>query len=492
MTTDQVHQTRDSAVVSAVPTELFIGGQWRPAAAGDRMPVEDPALAEPIASVANADVPDAMSALDAAERAQPAWSERPPRERAEVLRRAFTLMTERREQLAELIVRENGKALTDARSEVAYAAEFFRWYAEEAVRALGTVQTAPSGTNRIVVLRQPVGIAVLVTPWNFPAAMATRKIAPALAAGCAVVLKPASDTPLTALALAALLDEAGVPAGVVNVLPSRRSGPLVAALLDDPRVRKVSFTGSTEVGRILLAQAARTVVNASMELGGNAPFLVLADADLDAAVAGAMVAKMRNGGEACTAANRFYVHASVAAEFSRRLAVAMGDLVVGPGLAPGTEVGPLVNAVTRDKVAQLVQSASDDGARVLTGGDAPARAGYYYAPTVLADVPPDAPILGEEIFGPVAPIVTFDDLDDAIKQANATEYGLVSYLYTQDLATALRTAEALEAGMIGINRGVVSDPAAPFGGVKQSGIGREGGHDGLLEFTESKYIAVSW
>jgi len=492
MTTGQVQQTPDSAVVAGVPTELFIGGQWVPAESGDRMPVEDPALAEPIASVANADLPDAMAALDAAERAQTAWAERPPRERAEVLRQAFTLMTERREQFAELIVRENGKALADARSEVNYAAEFFRWYAEEAVRALGTVQTAPSGANRIVVLRQPVGIAVLVTPWNFPAAMATRKIAPALAAGCTVVLKPASDTPLTALALAALLDEAGVPGGVVNVLPSRRSGPLVAAMLDDPRVRKVSFTGSTEVGRILLAQAARTVVNVSMELGGNAPFLVLADADLDAAVAGAMVAKMRNGGEACTAANRFYVHGSVAAEFSRRLAYAMGGLVVGPGMAPGTEVGPLVNAVTRDKVAQLVQGAADVGASVLTGGGAPDRTGYYYSPTVLADVPPDASILGEEIFGPVAPIVAFDDLDDAIRQANATEYGLVSYLYTRDLATALRTAEALEAGMIGINRGVVSDPAAPFGGVKQSGIGREGGHDGLLEFTESKYVAVSW
>jgi succinate-semialdehyde dehydrogenase/glutarate-semialdehyde dehydrogenase len=492
MTTDQIHHTPDSAVVSTVPTDLFIDGAWQPAASGDRMPVEDPALAEPIATVANADIPDAMAALDAAERAQPAWAERPPRERAEVLRRAFTLMTERHEQLAELIVRENGKALSDARSEVTYAAEFFRWYAEEAVRALGTVQTAPSGANRIVVLRQPVGIAVLVTPWNFPAAMATRKIAPALAAGCAVVLKPASDTPLTALALAALLDEAGVPAGVVNVLPSRRSGPLVAAMLDDPRVRKVSFTGSTEVGRILLAQAARTVVNTSMELGGNAPFLVLADADLDAAVAGAMVAKMRNGGEACTAANRFYVHGSVAVEFGRRLAHAMGSLVVGPGMTPGTEVGPLVNGATRDKVAQLVQGAADSGARVLTGGDAPARTGYYYSPTVLADVPPNAPILREEIFGPVAPIVPFDDLDDAIRQANATEYGLVSYLYTRDLATALRTAEALEAGMIGINRGVVSDPAAPFGGVKQSGIGREGGHDGLLEFTESKYIAVSW
>jgi succinate-semialdehyde dehydrogenase/glutarate-semialdehyde dehydrogenase len=335
-------------------------------------------------------------------------------------------------------------------------------------------------------------VAVLVTPWNFPAAMATRKIAPALAAGCAVVLKPASDTPLTALALGALLAEAGVPDGVVNVLPSRRSGPLVAAMLDDPRVRKVSFTGSTEVGRTLLAQAARTVVNVSMELGGNAPFLVLADADLDAAVAGAMIAKMRNGGEACTAANRFYVHAAVADEFGRRLSDAMAKLAVGPGMDAGTEVGPLVNAATRDKVAHLVQGAADAGAGILTGGDAPARTGYYYTPTVLADVPHDAPILGEEIFGPVAPIVAFDDLDDAITQANATEYGLVAYLYSRDLATALRTAEALEAGMVGINRGMVSDPAAPFGGVKQSGIGREGGHDGLLEFTETKYIAVSW
>ncbi|GIE94255.1 NAD-dependent succinate-semialdehyde dehydrogenase [Paractinoplanes rishiriensis] len=473
-------------------TDLFIGGKWVPAASGARFDVLDPATGDVIAAVANGDESDAIAAVDAAAVAAPAWAATPPRARAEVLRRAFELMTARADELARLISLENGKALTDARGEVAYAAEFFRWYAEEAVRANGTVATAPSGANRILVVRQPVGVCVLVTPWNFPAAMATRKIGPALGAGCTVILKPASDTPLTALAMAALLAEAGVPDGVVNVLPSRSSGKVVGKMLHDPRVRKVSFTGSTEVGRLLLAQAADNVVNTSMELGGNAPFLVFEDADLDAAVDGAMIAKMRNGGEACTAANRFYVHRSVAAEFSSRLADRMAALRVGPGVAEDTQVGPLVNEDTVGKVDALVKSAVADGAQPTTGGTRPSGPGFYYPPTVLVDVPPTAAILREEIFGPVAPIVVFDSDAEAVSYANDTEYGLVAYLYTQDLSRGLRISEAIEAGMIGLNRGLVSDPAAPFGGVKQSGIGREGGHEGLLDYTESKYIAVNW
>ncbi|MCW2943054.1 MAG: succinate semialdehyde dehydrogenase [Actinomycetia bacterium] len=485
-------QTEGARTVLTENTGLFIGGTWRPASDGGLIEVQDPANGKIIAEVASGTVDDALAAVAAAQAALPSWRQTPPRERSEILRRAFELMTERREQLAELIVRENGKALTDARSEVVYAAEFFRWYAEEAVRAEGSVQTAPGGANKILVLRQAVGVALLITPWNFPAAMATRKIGPALAAGCTVILKPASDTPLTALALGAILAEAGAPPGIVNVLPSRRSAAVGEAVLADPRVRKLSFTGSTEVGRGLLAEAAKTVVNCSMELGGNAPFVVLADADLDQAVAGAMVAKMRNGGEACTSANRFYVHASIAGEFAARFATAMEKLTVGPGLEPGTDLGPLVNAAALEKVSELVEGAIGAGARVLTGARALDRAGYFYLPTVLGDVPPDAPILGEEIFGPVAPVVPFDTVDEAVAMANDTEFGLVSYLYTGDLATGLRVCEALEAGMIGLNRPVVSDPAAPFGGVKQSGIGREGGHDGLLEFTETKYIAVQW
>jgi succinate-semialdehyde dehydrogenase/glutarate-semialdehyde dehydrogenase len=482
----------DRPWVAEIPTDLYIGGEWRTASRPDPIPVQDPATEGVLAQVADASPEDGVAAVDAASAALPGWAATSPRKRSEVLHRAFELMTERREQLAELIVLENGKALTDARGEVAYAAEFFRWYAEEAVRAAGTVQTAPAGSNKIMVLRQPIGVAVLVTPWNFPAAMATRKIGPALAAGCTVVLKPATETPLTALAIVALLEEAGVPPGVVNCLTTRSAGAVVAAMVDDPRVRKLSFTGSTEVGRRLLATAAETVVSCSMELGGNAPFLVLADADLDAAVAGAMVAKMRNGGSACTAANRFYVHAAVEKEFSARLARAMGALVVGPGLDPGVEVGPLVNESSRDKVEELVSGAVDGGAGVLTGGSAPGGKGWFYPPTVLHEVAPDAAILREEIFGPVAPIVSFDSVDDAIAMANDTEYGLVSYVYAGDLGEGLRVSERLDSGMVGLNRGVVSDPAAPFGGTKQSGVGREGGHEGMLEYLESKYIAVDW
>jgi succinate-semialdehyde dehydrogenase/glutarate-semialdehyde dehydrogenase len=470
-------------------TGLIIGGERRAASDGAVIEVEDPASGEVFAEVPSATVEDAVAAAGAA---LPAWRETPPRTRSEILRRAFELMTVRRQGLAELIVRENSKALADAFAEVDYAAEVFRWYAEEAVRATGSVQTAPGGANKILVLRQAVGVALLITPWNFPAAMATRKIGPALAAGCAVVLKPASDTPLTALALGALLAEAGVPDGVVNVLPSRRSGAVASAALADRRVRKLSFTGSTEVGRVLLGQAAGSVVNCSMELGGNAPFVVLDDADLDEAVAGALVAKIRNGGEACMAANRFYVHRSIAAEFSRRLATAMEGLSVGPGLEPGVQVGPLVNAPAREKVTELVEGAVDAGSKLLTGGHRPPGAGYFYLPTVLGDVPPDAGVLREEIFGPVAPVVPFDTVEEAVTLANDTEYGLVSYVYTGDLARGLAVCESLEAGMFGLNRPVVSDPAAPFGGVKQSGLGREGGHDGLLEFTEAKYVALTW
>jgi succinate-semialdehyde dehydrogenase/glutarate-semialdehyde dehydrogenase len=478
--------------IADLPLDLWVGGVARAASDDGRFDVLDPATGKVIASVANGTVDDAMACVEAADAAASSWAATSPRERSEILRKAWALMTERADEIAHLISLENGKALPDARGETAYAAEFFRWYAEEAVRASGTVMTAPSGANRILVLQQPVGIAVLVTPWNFPAAMATRKIGPALAAGCTVILKPASDTPLTALAMAAILAEAGVPDGVVNVLPSRSSGKVVSKMLKDPRVRKVSFTGSTEVGRILLAQAADNVVNTSMELGGNAPFLVFADADLDAALDGAMIAKMRNGGEACTAANRFYVEAPVAEEFSRRLAERMAGLVVGPGTDEKTQVGPLVNEDTVAKVDGLVRAALSGGATAVTGGERPEGEGFYYPPTVLTGLPGDAPILREEIFGPVAPIVTFDTEDEAVRYANDTEFGLVAYVYTGDLARGLRVSEAIEAGMVGLNRGLVSDPAAPFGGVKQSGIGREGGHEGLLEYLESKYIAVNW
>ena len=485
--------TADLATITGIdaPTGLLIGGQWSSGRAGT-LPVINPATEEPVTEVADASPEDALDAVAAAAAALPGWAARPPRERAECLRRAYELMIARSEQLARLMVVENGKALRDARGEIVYAAEFFRWYAEEAVRIDGSLSVAPSGANRIMVARQPVGVSYLITPWNFPAAMATRKIGPALAAGCTVLLKPAKETPLTALAVAELLGEAGVPEGVVNVLPTAKPGPMTEAVLADPRVRKLSFTGSTEVGRMLLKQAADYVMNCSMELGGNAPFLVLEDADIDAAVSGALLAKMRNGGEACTAANRFYVHEKIAAEFSARLASELAALKVGPGLDDGVDLGPLVNADTRDKVATLVESATGAGATVLTGGHAPDRVGYYYEPTVLDNVPAGAGILGEEIFGPVAPIVRFTDEAEAIALANSTEYGLVSYVYSGDLRRALRVAEGLEAGMVGINRGVVSDPAAPFGGVKQSGLGREGAHDGLLEYTETKYIAVDW
>jgi succinate-semialdehyde dehydrogenase/glutarate-semialdehyde dehydrogenase len=472
-------------------SDLFIGGEWQPASDGSTFKVQDPATDEVIVAVANATVEDGLAAVAAAHEAGPAWAATAPRHRAEILRRAYELMIEHRDDIAELIVRESGKSWGDAAGEVTYSAEFFRWFAEEAVRAVGSVQVAPAGDKKILVLLQPVGVSILVTPWNFPAAMATRKIGPALAAGCTVVLKPASDTPLTALAIGALLAEAGVPPGVVNVVPSRRYD-VVEKMLDDPRTRKLSFTGSTGVGRVLLGQAARTIVNCSMELGGNGPFLVFADADLEAAVEGAMVAKMRNAGESCIAANRFYVEAPVVEEFSSRLADAMAALKVGPGLDRETDVGPLINLSARDEIASLVDASVAAGSKVLTGGRAPEGPGCYYEPTVLTGVDPGDDILDEEIFGPVAPVVSFETEAEAIELANRTEYGLAAYVYTADLARALRVSEAIDTGMVGVNRGFISDPAAPFGGTKQSGLGREGGHEGLMEFLEHKYLAVDW
>jgi succinate-semialdehyde dehydrogenase / glutarate-semialdehyde dehydrogenase len=469
--------------------EVLVGGAWRPGAGERRFDVLDPADGSVIASVAAATEADGLAAVEAAHAAGPEWAARAPRERAEILRRAFDLMTARLDEVAELIVREMGKPLAEARGEAAYAAEFLRWFSEEAVRANGDYAIAPGGANRMLVMHQPVGVAVLVTPWNFPAAMATRKLGPALAAGCTTVLKPAQETPLTALAIVRALEEAGVPPGVVNVLPTDEPRSLVRALLTDPRVRKLSFTGSTAVGRELLAQAAGRVVNASMELGGNAPFLVLADADLDAAVEGAMAAKLRNGGEACTAANRFLVHESVAGEFGARLTAAMEAVRVGPGMEPGAQLGPLINEPAREKVERLVADAVDRGARVRTGGERLPGPGFFYPPTVLDRVAPGSEMLADEVFGPVAPIVGFADEADAIALANDTEHGLVAYVYSRDLRRAMAVGEAIETGMVGLNRGVVSDPAAPFGGVKQSGLGREGGHHGLLDFMEPKYFA---
>ncbi|KRA43278.1 NAD-dependent succinate-semialdehyde dehydrogenase [Devosia sp. Root635] len=476
----------------ALPTDLYIGGKWMPGAAGQRIDVFDPSTGTAIAAVADASIEDAMAAVAAAHAAGPGWAATAPRQRSEILRRCFELMIENKDMLARLISLENGKSLTDAQGEVTYAAEFFRWFAEEAVRLNGDLSTAPSGANRILVQHQPIGVAVLVTPWNFPAAMATRKIAPALAAGCTVVLKPATETPLTAYALAALYAEAGVPDGVVNVLTTRKSGPVVSAMLHDPRIRKLSFTGSTEVGRRLLHEAADTVISCSMELGGNAPFIVFDDADLDAAIDGAMIAKMRNGGEACTAANRFLVQSGIAPEFSRRLAERMGALKVGPGYEASTQCGPLINQDAVERIEGLVSEATQRGATVLTGGKRLERDGFYFPPTVLSGVPTDAAMSREEIFGPVAAITTFETEQEAIAAANDTEYGLISYVYTSDLGRGLRVSEKVDSGMVGLNRGVVSDPAAPFGGTKQSGLGREGAHHGILEFCETKYIAVSW
>lgn len=470
-----------------IPNDLLIDGRW--VSGIDRRSVTDPASGEVIEEVAIAGEEECDAAVAAAYAALPRWASTPARQRAEILRRAWEIMTEEAEELARIVTRENGKVLADARAEVAYAAEFFRWFAEEAVRIAGDFRPSPSGDKRILVTHEPIGVSLLITPWNFPAAMATRKIGPALAAGCTVILKPATETPLTALAVAEILSRAGVPDGVVNVVLPSPVGPLVSRMLHDPRVRNLSFTGSTEVGRILLHEAADNVVRCSMELGGNAPFLVLSDADVDAAVQGAMVAKMRNGGSACTAANRFYVAREVAEEFTAKFAAAMGSLMLAPGLEDGAQLGALVSVPERDKVADLVAAAVQEGAITVTGGATPEGPGAFYPATVLGGVAQDSSILRTEIFGPVAPIVIIDSDDEAIHLANDTPYGLISYVYSSDLGRALRVAERLEAGMIAINRGVVSDPAAPFGGFKQSGQGREGGFDGIHEFLETKYIA---
>ena len=474
-------------LLRAPKTRLHIGGEWTEGES--EMDVLDPATEQVLASVSTAGRVQAAAAVDAAWEAAPGWAAAPPRERSEILRRAFEIMLEREERLAELIVLENGKAWPDALGEVRYGAEFFRWFSEEAVRITGEIRTAPGGDKRIVVLPEPVGVSLMVTPWNFPAAMATRKMAPALAAGCTVILKPASDTPLSALAVADILMEAGLPPGAVNVVTARGSSGVVDDILDDPRVRKLSFTGSTEVGRLLMAKAGSRIMRTSMELGGNAPFVVFDDADLEAAVEGAMVAKMRCGGETCVAANRFYVQAGVAEAFTSRLGEAMSSLRMGSGLDRSTDVGPMINARAIEKIESLVEGAVDDDATVVTGGNAPSGPGYFYEPTVLSDVSPDAVILGHEIFGPVAPVVPFETEEEVIAAANDTEHGLISYVYTGDFVRGIRVAEAIESGMVALNRGLVSDAAAPFGGVKQSGVGREGSHHGMDEYLELKYLA---
>jgi succinate-semialdehyde dehydrogenase / glutarate-semialdehyde dehydrogenase len=484
-------QSNERAVLDRVPRGLYIGGEWRPAAAGGTFAVEDPSTQEPLIEVADATVEDALAALAAADQQRAQWAATAPRERGEILRRAYEALVAQIDDLALLMTLEMGKAVAESRAEITYAAEFFRWFSEEAVRIHGRYMVNTTGSGRILTLRQPIGPCVFVTPWNFPTAMGTRKIAPAIAAGCTMVVKPAQQTPLSMLALAKILEGAGLPGGVLNVITSRRSGEVIEPLLKDSRTRKLSFTGSTEVGRRLIEQSAEQVLRVSMELGGNAPFLVFEDADLDDAVDGAMIAKLRNVGEACTAANRFHVAEAVAGEFAARMAERMRSLKVGRGAEPDTDVGPLINQDQRSKVAELVADAVSRGARVLVGGEALPGRGYYFQPTVLAEVPEDARLLDEEIFGPVAPIVAFSSEEQALRAANRTEYGLVAYLYTRDLNRALRMAEGIEAGMVGLNQGIVSNPAAPFGGVKQSGFGREGGFEGIAEYLETKYVAVN-
>jgi succinate-semialdehyde dehydrogenase / glutarate-semialdehyde dehydrogenase len=468
-------------------TQLYIDGKWLDGAS--TMPVTDPSDESVIANVSVATDADCAQAVNAADRAFKTWSKTAPRVRGEILRKAFEIMVAEADRLAEIISKENGKVLSDAKGEILYAAEFFRWFSEEAVRINGEFRTAPSGDKRILVTKQPVGVSLLITPWNFPAAMATRKIGPALAAGCTVILKPAGETPLTAMAIIEILERAGVPAGVVNLILPVPSGPAIAKILKDPRVVNLSFTGSTEVGRVLLKEAADQVIRCSMELGGNAPFLVLADANVDDAVAGAMLAKMRNGGAACTAANRFYVAKEIANEFTEKLTKAMGGLKLAPGLEIGAQLGASVSVKERNKISQLVDDSVTNGAKINVGGKSIEGSGAFYPATVLT-VSKDNPILKQEIFGPVAPIVITTSDEEAITLANATEFGLIAYVYSSDLKRAIRTAEALESGMVAINKGVISDPAAPFGGFKQSGLGREGGFAGIEEFLETKYIGV--
>jgi succinate-semialdehyde dehydrogenase/glutarate-semialdehyde dehydrogenase len=480
----------ESAVLDKVPRQLLIGGDWVDGAEGT-LPVEDPATEKTLTEVADASPDDAVKALDAAVEAQKEWQSTPPRDRGEILRRAWEEVTARADELALLMTLEMGKSLAESKAEVTYGAEFLRWFAEEAVRIDGRYSTAPNGQGRLFTMKQPVGPCLLITPWNFPLAMGTRKIGPAVAAGCTMVMKPAKQTPLSMLALAEILMDAGLPPGVLNVVTSSSSGSVMEPLIKDPRLRKLSFTGSTEVGKKLMQQASDQLLRLSMELGGNAPFLVFDDADLDDVVEGAMIAKMRNIGEACTAANRFHVAGSLADEFAERLAARMGELKLGRGTEEGVDVGPLIDGDQRAKVQELVDDAVGKGARCVVGGSARDGQGYFYEPTVLADIPDDAELLREEIFGPVAPVKSFDSEDEAIAAANDTQYGLVAYLYTSDVKRALRVSEALEYGMVGLNQGMVSNPAAPFGGIKQSGFGREGGYEGIEEYLETKYVAVN-
>jgi succinate-semialdehyde dehydrogenase / glutarate-semialdehyde dehydrogenase len=483
--------TAEQAVLDAVRRQLLIGGEWRDGGEGGTIPVEDPATGQTLVEVADATLDDAKAALGAAHATFQTWRDHPPRERGDILRHAFDLVTERTDDLALLMTLEMGKPLAESKAEIAYAANFLRWYSEEAVRIDGRFTVNETGKGRVLTLKQPVGPCVFITPWNFPMAMGTRKIAPAIAAGCTIVVKPAKQTPLSMLMLAQILEEAGLPDGVLNVITARRSGATMEPLIKDPRTRKLSFTGSTEVGRTLIAQSADQILRVSMELGGNAPFLIFDDADLDAAVEGALIAKMRNIGEACTAANRFHVAGGVAEEFAGKLAARMGEMKVGRGTDPDVKVGPLIDDDQRGKVSELVDNARARGAKVLVGGERVDGAGYFYEPTVLTDVPDGARLLDEEIFGPVAPVKGFASDDEAIAAANATEFGLVAYVYTQDINRAFRVIERLETGMVGLNQGMVSNAGAPFGGVKQSGFGREGGPEGIHEYLETKYVALN-
>jgi succinate-semialdehyde dehydrogenase/glutarate-semialdehyde dehydrogenase len=483
--------TAEQAILDAVRPQLYVGGTWRDASEGATIAVEDPSTGETLIEVADATVDDATAALGAAHETFQSFRDHPPRERGDILRRAFDLITERADDLALLMTLEMGKPLAESKAEIAYAANFFRWYSEEAVRINGRFSVNETGKGRVLTLKQPVGPCVFITPWNFPLAMGTRKIGPAVAAGCTMVVKPAKQTPLSMLMLAQILEEAGLPGGVLNVVTAKSSGATMEPLIRDPRTRKLSFTGSTEVGRTLIEQSAEQVLRVSMELGGNAPFLIFEDADLDAAVEGALIAKMRNVGEACTAANRFHVAGEVAGDFAQRLAARMGDMKVGRGTEPDVKVGPLIDDTQRGKVAELVDDAREKGAEVLVGGSRLDGAGYFYEPTVLADVPEGARLLDEEIFGPVAPVKGFGSENEAIAAANDTGFGLVAYVFTQDIDRAFRVIERLETGMIGLNQGMVSNAGAPFGGVKHSGYGREGGPEGIQEYLETKYVALN-
>jgi succinate-semialdehyde dehydrogenase/glutarate-semialdehyde dehydrogenase len=482
--------SQEQSVVDRVPKQLFIAGEWRDGRNGT-FDVEDPSTEQSLCAVADASPADAMTALDAAVQAGPEFAATAPRERGEILRRAFELITGRIDELGLLMTLEMGKTVAESKAEITYAAEFFRWFSEEAVRIDGRFTHAANGSGRILTMKQPVGPCLMITPWNFPMAMGTRKIGPAIAAGCTMVVKPAGQTPLSMLALAQILEEAGLPAGVLNVFTSSSSSKTTGPLIADPRLRKMSFTGSTEVGRTLMGQASDTLLRLSMELGGNAPFLVFDDADVDAAVQGAMLAKMRNVGEACTAANRFHVSGKVADEFTEKLAQRMKALKIGRGVEDGVDVGPLIDDTQRSKVSELVMDAIGRGATAVVGGQARDGSGYFYEPTVLADVPQDAKLRQEEIFGPVAPVFGFAEEEEAVAAANDTQYGLVAYVYTRDLKRALRVCEGLQTGMIGLNQGVVSNAQAPFGGIKQSGFGREGGYEGIEEYLETKYVAIS-